>query len=290
MNDHLKGLILTTTGVLLVVPDSLFVRLIGEAPLVTSFWRSLIAGVLVMVTLLAIEGTNGFRKAAGAGFPALIYVVLLACTSPGFVLAVENTSVANVVFIFATIPVFAAIFSRIFLGEQISKRMIWTMLVVFLGLAVIGWGSRSNATAHWSGDLLALLVSASFAASLTAVRKVKEVSMVPAVAAAYLLAAIMLLPISDPLPVFTQKSSLFLAHGAFIAAATCLMTLGPRYLPSAEVSLLILLESALAPLLVWAVIGENPGRLALVGGTIVIGALVVSNVIVLRRGRGQQRT
>ena len=285
MTDHLKGLILTTAGVLLVVPDSLFVRLIGEEPLVTSFWRSFTAGILVAVVLLATQGTSGFRQAAAAGRPAWIYVLLLACTSPGFVLAVENTSVANVVFIFATIPVFAAIFSRIFLKEKISQRMIWTMLVVFVGLAIIGWGSQSNDVAHWSGDLMALAVSASFAASLTAVRKVKEVSMVPAVSAAYLLAALFLLPIANPLAHFVDKYPLFLAHGAFIAAATCLMTLGPRYLPSAEVSLLILLESVLAPLLVWAVIGENPGKLALVGGAIVVGALVVSNIIALRRTR-----
>ena len=287
MTDHLKGLILTTAGVLLVVPDSLFVRLIGEAPLVTSFWRSFTAGALVALVLLASQGTQGFRAAATAGWPAWLYVLLLAITSPGFVLAVENTSVANVVFIFATIPIFAAIFSRVFLGEKISKRMIWTMIVVFAGLAIIGWGSQSNDVAHWSGDLLALLVSISFAASLTAVRKVKEVSMVPAVAAAYLLAAAFLFPITNPLPIFAEKYLLFLAHGAFIAAATCLMTLGPRYLPSAEVSLLILLESVFAPLLVWVVIGENPGQLAIIGGGVVIGALVVSNIIALRRSRSQ---
>ena len=61
--------------------------------------------------------------------------------------------------------------------------------------------------------------------------------------------------------------------------------LGPRYLSSAEVALLILLESVLAPLLVWAVVGEDPGRWALVGGAVVIGALLVSNLIALRRRR-----
>ncbi|MEL6648159.1 MAG: EamA family transporter, partial [Pseudomonadota bacterium] len=74
-----------------------------------------------------------------------------------------------------------------------------------------------------------------------------------------------------------------LSHGVFIAIATCFLTLGPRYISSAEVSLLILLESVLAPLLVWAWIGEDPGRWALVGGVVVIGALVVSNLMVMMR-------
>lgn len=71
--------------------------------------------------------------------------------------------------------------------------------------------------------------------------------------------------------------------------ATCLLTLGPRYISAAEVSLLILLESVLAPLLVWAAIGEDPGPWALVGGSVVIGALLLSNLWALwshRRERG----
>ena len=67
--------------------------------------------------------------------------------------------------------------------------------------------------------------------------------------------------------------------------ATCFLTLGPRYISSPEVSLLILLESVLAPLLVWAIVGEDPGRWAMIGGAVVIGALLASNFVALRRRR-----
>jgi drug/metabolite transporter (DMT)-like permease len=88
---------------------------------------------------------------------------------------------------------------------------------------------------------------------------------------------------------------LILAHGAFISVSTCLLTLGPRYLASAEVALLILLESVLAPLLVWAVVGEDPGSWGIIGGAVVIGALFASNLWALRnnrrlRNRPQPRT
>jgi len=201
MNDHLKGLLITTLGVLLVVPDSLFVRLIGAEPLVTAFWRGLMAGA-------------AFRAVYRSGWPAVIYTVLLGTTTPAFVLAVENTSVANVVFIFASMPVFAALFSRVFLGESVSRRMVVTMVAVFVGLAIIAFGSSAVQIASWRGDLWALYVSAAFAAALTAARKAKATSMVPTI----------------------------------------------------------------PPILVWWVIGEDPGSLAVVGGAVVIGALVVSNV------------
>jgi drug/metabolite transporter (DMT)-like permease len=65
------------------------------------------------------------------------------------------------------------------------------------------------------------------------------------------------------------------------------LALGPRYIPSPEVGLLILLESVLAPLLAWVVVGEDPGPYALVGGAVVIGALAVSNVVALSRRKGR---
>ncbi len=72
-------------------------------------------------------------------------------------------------------------------------------------------------------------------------------------------------------------------HGSLILGSSVLLAIGPRYITSAEVGLLVLLESALAPLLAWAVVNEDPGPYALAGGAIVIGALLVSNLIALRR-------
>ena len=64
-----------------------------------------------------------------------------------------------------------------------------------------------------------------------------------------------------------------------------MLTLGPRYISSAEVGLLILLESVLAPILVWFWLGEDPGAMALIGGAVVVGALVISNLVALRASR-----
>ncbi len=283
MNTHLKGLAITTVGVLFVVPDSLFVRLIGGDPMVTAFWRGLTAGTVVLVFVLLFQGPRGFRAVLGSGRAGALYTVIIATTTPGFVLAITNTSVANVVFIFASIPIFAAILSRVFLGEPIRRRMVATMAVVLAGLAIIAYGSGSSGIASWKGDLWALYVSFAFAGALTAVRKVRDISMIPAIPAAYFGAAFALGLFTDPWQVFPLHWQLFVGHGAFIGLATCLLTLGPRYISSTEVSLLILLESVLAPLLVWAVIGEDPGPWALLGGAVVIGGLLVSNLVALRR-------
>jgi len=285
MSEHMKGILITALGVLLIVPDALFVRMIDAGPATITFWRSFIAGGLIVVGLLIFQGLSGFRAVLRTGWPGLIYTVLIAITAPGFVLAITLTSVANVVFIFASIPIFASIFSWIFLREPIRWRMVWTMAAVIVGLAIVAYGSHASEISSWQGDLMALVVSCNFAAALTAVRMVKATSMIPAIPVAYLGAAAVMLLFADPWTAMPSQWHLVVPHGTMIAVSTCLLTLGPRYISSPEVSLLILLESVLAPLLVWAVIGENPGVWAFAGGAVVISALLVSNMIALRRGR-----
>lgn len=283
MTDQLKGLLITMFGVLFVVPDSLFVRLIAAEALTISFWRVFLSGLAVMLGVLVFQGTAPFRAVTRTGWLGLVYVVGVGASGVLFVLAVSLTSVANVVFIIASLPVFAALYSRLFLGEALSPRMWLTMAAVFPGLAVIAYGSGETEGATLAGDLLALGTSALFAAALTAARAVRHVSMVPALGVGYVLGALAILPWAAPMSLPASEVPLVAGHVAFIVVSSVLLALGPRYITSAEVGLLVLLESVLAPILVWYVIGEDPGGYALLGGGIVIGALAVSNMVVLRR-------
>ena len=289
MTDTSKGLLITTVGVLLVAPDALFVRLIDADAMTIAFWRMFLSGAAVTLGFLIVKGTGPFRAVFSTGWIGLLYMSGIGLSGLLFTLAVTLTSVANVVFIIASLPVFATIYSRLFLSEPISPRMLVTMAVVMAGLGVIAYGSGETQNASWIGDCLALSVSALFAAALTAARRARHVSMVPAAALGYVIMAIALLPVADPLSVKAAQVPLVVAHGAFIMGSTVLLAIGPRYITSAEVGLLVLLESALAPLLVWFFVGEDPGRYALAGGAIVIGALFVSNLIALRASRLRSR-
>ena len=285
MSDQLKGLLITMMGVLFVVPDSLFIRLIEVPPLEISFWRGLSTGLLVMVYVLLSTGARSVGAALRGGPYAYVYLVAMSVTGVLFTLAVSHTSVANVVFIIASMPVFAALLSFVWLGERMSRRMMLTMIAVFIGLGVITYGSGETHGASLKGDLLAVGVSFVFAIALTAARRVRSVSMVPMLPLAYLVSALCLWPFVQPLQLGAGQIYLIGLHGVFIAISSIGLALGPRYIPSAEVALLILLESVLAPLLVWFALGEDPGGYALVGGAIVIGALALSNVSVLLRKR-----
>jgi len=287
MNDHMKGIAITTLGILLVTPDTIFVRMIIADPMVISFWRGLFSGLVVLMLVSAFQGRAGFLAVFKTGWLGVLYIALIGSTTFAVVLAVEHTSVANVVFIFAAMPIFALIFSRVLLGEPISRRMVLTMIAVIAGLGIIGYGSQSSQIASWKGDLWALYVAAAYALALTVLRMLKGTSMVPAIPIAYIGAAMLVSVFIDPIPAFSAQWPTFVAHGIFIGFATCLLTIGPRYISAAEVALLVLLESVLAPLLIWAIANEHPGKWAINGGLVVIGALLVSNLCVLLRRRSQ---
>ena len=283
MSDQVKGLLITMFGVLFVVPDSLFVRLIDADALTISFWRVFLSGGVTALWILIFHGFAPYQAVLRTGWPGMIYLFGVGSSGVLFVLAVSLTSVANVVFIIASLPVFAAIYSRLFLSEPLSPRMLLTMAAVLPGLAVIAYGSGETEGASLAGDLLALTVSALFAAALTAARALRGISMVPAMAVGYLLGALAIAPWAAPFSMPISEVPLVLGHAAFILVSSILLALGPRYITSAEVGLLVLLESVLAPIIVWFAIGEDPGVYALIGGAIVIGALAVSNFVVLSR-------
>ena len=108
--------------------------------------------------------------------------------------------------------------------------------------------------------------------------------MIPALPLAYIACALIILPFVEPLSIPPSQWWLVALHGGFfITLSSCMLALGPRYISSAEVALLILLESVLAPLLVWLVVGEQPGIWTLIGGAMVLSVLCVSNLIALQR-------
>ena len=122
MGEHKQGLWITTIGVLFVVPDSLFIRMIDATAWTVTFWRGILSGLIVLLVVAIFMGRKPFYESFQTGYSGLIYTVLIALSAPSFVLAIKLTSVANVVLIIASMPVFAAIFSRLFLGEPKEEK------------------------------------------------------------------------------------------------------------------------------------------------------------------------
>lgn len=280
--DHLKGLLLTVGGVLVLTPDSLLVRLIEADPWTMMFWRGALMalGLGGFLVLYHRRRTPARFRAMGAN--GLLVAVILAAGSVLFILALNNTSVANTLVIVAAAPLIAAVFSHAFLGEPASPRTWGAVVVALSGIVVLASGSARGGTL--AGDLAALGTAVCMAGSLVLIRRVRSANMLPAMALSGGLGGLVVAPWAAPFSIAPDQIWLLLILGLVVLPVSFgLLTLGPRYLPAPEIGLILLLETVLGPLWVWLVIGEEPGQRALVGGAIVISALIGHSLLALRR-------
>lgn len=285
-NTQVKGLILTTIGVLAIVPDSILIRLIQADILTITFWRALIPGVIISLGVMIFyrKPTISFLKAPKLS--GLIFIISHSFGTLFFVIAIELTSIASALFIISTSPIFSAIISRVFLNEKITYRMIFTIFGALIGIGVISLGSINSESIFAIGDIAALGAAMCLAISLTAARSASNFSMIPAVGVSSLLTSLCIFYFIEPFNLLYSDWVFILILGViFVPIATCLIATGPRYITSAEVSLLLLLEATLAPILAWFILSEFPGFETILGGVIVISVLVFSNIIALRQSK-----
>ncbi len=282
MTMHTKGLLITIAGILVISPDSLLIRLIGMDIWSTSAWRGGLQAVGLSTILLVVYRERLPAVFWSIGRTGLLIAAIAAVTNCAFVAGIKYTSVANALVLLASIPFHAAVMSRVFLGEKIALRTWIAILIGLAGIAIIvGDGIGGGST---FGDAMALLAAILLAGQLTMMRGRREVNMIPAVAlggAIYAAIAIVIGGVPD-MPDETQALWIVTMGFAVTTPATALLTLGPRYISSPEVGLIVLLETVLGPLWVWLVIHEVPSRWALIGGAVVILTLVVHSLLALR--------
>jgi drug/metabolite transporter (DMT)-like permease len=280
--DHIKGLLITGIGVLVLTPDTLIIRLIATDPWTMTFWRGALLALSLGAFLLFYYRGQTLARCRAVGWPGVAVAVLFAISAPAFVLALEYTSVANTLVIISAAPLISAVFARVFLAETVALRTWAAVSAAVAGIAVIVSDSLAGGTLP--GDLMALATAFCMAGGLTIIRRSRSLNMVPAIALSGLLNAIVMAPVAAPFSLDPAQAGLMLLLGLVILPVSFgLMTLGPRYLPAPEVGLILLLETVLGPFWVWLVLSEMPGGRAILGGAIVITALIVHSVLGLRR-------
>ncbi len=235
--------------------------------------RALFATLALLVYVAIVERGGVMRAWRSIGLAGLGLAVCLAVASCAFILALNETTVARVLFIQAASPVLAAVLARVLLSEPISARTAVAMALAVAGVALtVGAPGGGDA----SGDLLALLMALSFAFALVITRHRRDVSMAPATCLSQVLLLAAFLPFASPGDIGGEDLATLVALGAGqIALGLVCLTIGARMIPAAQVGLITLLEVVLGPLWVWLALDERPSTLTLVGGAVVVAAIVI---------------
>ena len=286
--DRRKGVLLMIAAALCWSTGGIFVR---NVTLTDSWeivlWRSMFM-VVFLVSVLAIQyRSTVFARIFAVGAPGLIAGALLGSTFFFFILSVMRTTAANTFVLMSTGPFFAALFGWIFLRERVPLRTWIAIGVALTGILLIFAGGLDAGRSL--GNLLALGVPTAFALNIVVLRRMHaSVDMVPAVLIAGLMSLAVALPLALPLQASVQDLLVLAPMGCIQLGLGCLlMTRATRYLTVSEIGLLSLIETVLAPIWVWLGVGERPTLLAMVGGTIVVGALLINEWIGYRDARAQ---
>jgi len=275
-----RGALLVACAAVCWSSGGLIVRLVATSPWTTSLWRSLFASLFLALVLWAVRGRGIVAQWREGGRPVVIVALCMATASTCFIFSLAHTSVANTLILMATGPYVAGLLGWVWLGERVALRTWATMGVALAGTVVMV--SSSYARGAVLGDLLAIVMAASFAVATVLVRRHPEIRMAPAAALATAFTALIALPMAEPFSISPRDFALlaFFGVGQFGAGFLLFMT-GARLIPAAETSLIGLLETVLGPLWVWLVLGERPEAASLAGGALILAALLANTLVEL---------
>ncbi|MBA4785882.1 MAG: DMT family transporter [Alphaproteobacteria bacterium] len=280
MSDHRKGLVLTTIGGLALSFDVPLVKL-GDGELWSVIaLRSLVTCAAAIVLWLLAGYFSKRRPVLVPGRAGLLAGLCYGLSTMTFLGAVFLTATANVVFIVAFTPMFAALFGWLVLKEVPSLSTVLTMVAMAAGVALIVAGGLE--AGGLLGDLLAALTSALLAGAITIARKTRsDMGFVPLVATALPALIGLAMVANEGFAVAAPVWIVFDGAVMIPLAFWCLAT-GPRYLSGPEVGMFYLLETILAPIWVWMIFSEVPTAQTVAGGAILVSALILHSAWQMR--------
>jgi drug/metabolite transporter (DMT)-like permease len=238
------------------------------------FWRSVFACSFLIVFLVARDGRKAVDAFRQMGWPGVTVALCFMTASISFVQAIALTTVANVILINATVPLAAALIAWLVLGERISGLTWAAIAAVIFGVALMVSDGGGGAGAL-AGNLLALLITFVFAIATIVTRRYSGVRMTPAVILATGLAAVVAFTQAGDLSASSNDMAWLFAFGALnLGLGMALFVTGARLIPAATSALFGTLETVLGPLWVWLIHGEQVSDMTLLGGAVVVGAIL----------------
>jgi drug/metabolite transporter (DMT)-like permease len=269
------GIALVLCSALAWSTSGFFARTVPIDIWIVLFWRGVFGGLSIAV-LAMIEKRGLAVQWKRAFTPAGIALFMISATGKtAFIFALQNTTVANVTVIYATLPFITAILAWLWFRERAQRRTLVGSLVAGIGVLITVGGSTGLGGGHILGDLAALFMTFTMAIMTVIMRRHREVPMLEAAALSGFAIAIIALPLCDPFSA-SATDILWLAAFGIITQGGGLgiYTIGARRLPSAQAALLSASEVPMSPLWVWIFFNEVPARATFIGGGCVLAAIL----------------
>jgi len=273
----IPGVILVLLGALCLSFGGIIVKSFEGANLwQILFWRQFFFSITVALYLLVVFKKNFFKSFYNSGLPGLTAGVFLGIGFSAYVFAMYYTTVANTLFIISTETIFLALFGYLFLKERINLKTLISIIMGMSGvLLIIGSSISIQSSSQFLGNIVAFIMPISFAVLIVIVRKYPKVNMVPSQFIAGIFAALIGYFIAGKLSVSPHDLFLGFLAGTFqIGFGFIMITIGSQNTPAAVVGILMLTEAVFGPIWAWLFINEVPPISVIIGGCIIIFAIV----------------
>ncbi|MBK8628032.1 MAG: DMT family transporter [Saprospiraceae bacterium] len=262
------AILMTIMAAILWSTGGLFIKLLPQDAFTILFYRSLYAGLIFIL----IFGKKLFVFNKLSIISSLFYAPLLIA----FVTSTKLTTAANAIFLQYTAPAFVLLLEPYFIRTKLKKINIFTVIVCFVGMALF-FVEQLSTPDNWLGIWIALL-SGVILTGLLITQKMNKAEFQPgAVFLGNIIVCIVTLPwfIDAPLPSLTENNYLMILGFGQLGLGFALFLYGQKHLPAIESSLIAMLEPILNPVWVYIGYGEYPGNWAVIGGLVIIAALVI---------------
>ena len=246
------------------------------------FWRSLFFSLTVLTFLIITYKSKVLKSFYVSGLPGFIGGLILSIGFCGYVFAMYNTTVANTNFIISLQILFLAIFGFFFLKEKINLITLISIILAMSGVLLMVGNSLSPG--ELSGNLAAFTMPITFAVLIMIVRKFPSVDMVPAQFVAGISSCLIGLSFSPTIMISPHDIFLGFLAGFFqIGFGFIFITIGARTTPSAMVGIIMLSESVLGPIWAFLFVSEIPSLYGLIGGAIILFAVLLQFYTLLKK-------
>ncbi len=239
------------------------------------FWRSVWAALFLLAFMLVRKGgRNTLKLFADMGLPGICVGICFATASTCFIVALNHTTVANILLMQAGVPLIAALIIWILFRERVTLPTWIAIAFVIMGVAGMVSDSFSGKVSPM-GDALSLLIAFAFACATVITRRYAHVRMVPAVCLGTVMSACVSAVMGTTFIVTLPDMGILIVFGSLnLGVGLALFVTGVRLVPSALAALLGTTETVLGPIWMWLIHDEIPTTRTMTGGLIVLTALI----------------
>ncbi len=247
------------------------------------FYRGMTVAIVLLIYLLTLEGIAVIETFKRTGFAQIVGACGLVAAFSGFILSITVTTAANTLFMLAAAPFIAAFLGIVLLQEKV-RFITWAAMIIAL-IGVMVMVVEGLEAGNLFGNLIALVSAFGFAVFSVSLRFHRETPKFTTIALAGILCALVTLPViffnNDTLAMPLRNVYLSILHGTIVGIGLILYSQGSKYLPAAQLTLLSMVEAVGGVLWVYLPIfdiHEVPSVLTVIGGLIVLSAIVVDGV------------